>query len=143
MAELDWAWLAGLIDGEGCLSYAKRQPKIPTQSPQFTAHLQIQMCDQPTIERAARLLGAKVSSRHRLSKGWRRSWNIGVTGERVRIALVKLLPYLTTKHHQAILLLEAIAACPSATSKGVRLTEEERVLREGYYLVLRQAKRVA
>ena len=50
----EWAWVAGLIEGEGCFSTTKKHP-----NPCF----QIQMKDEDVIAKLAEMLGTKYTKR--------------------------------------------------------------------------------
>lgn len=96
------------------------------------------------VERAARITGTDVKSHRHYA---RRIWVAQLSGrEKIRALLVELMPHLTAKRLEAELLLWAMADCPPKRPEKGRWgwrpwTLEELALREGYYWVLRQAKR--
>jgi hypothetical protein len=57
MTESDLAWLAGLLEGEGCFHFTR------------TAYVVISMTDEDIIERAASLMNSKWHAVKRLVTG--------------------------------------------------------------------------
>ena len=55
MTKVEIAWLAGLIEGEGCFLRKKRQRGVT-----FQPIVQIRMSDKDVIDRAAALMGGNV-----------------------------------------------------------------------------------
>lgn len=51
--ELDWAWAAGLFEGEGCISHGPVPGKCETRR-----WIQIDMCDRDVLERFWRIVGS-------------------------------------------------------------------------------------
>ncbi len=132
----DIAWLAGIVDGEGYLAFSK-SVWTGRKNPGYSALLKVGMYHQETIERMASIVGGNAKSR--LHPNYDKTiWECTVQGGQLAPLLRELLPHLTTKRIEALLLLEAIAQCPSRN--GVLLTDEEAAMREGFYLVLRSAK---
>lgn len=83
----DIHWLAGIVEGEGCVSLAG--PKGPRRYPQ----LSIEMTDIDIITRVATLLGARVSKRTRKlpCKDLYRTSSCGRRGARWLMILYSLL----------------------------------------------------
>ena len=50
--QLDIAWLAGLLDGEGCIAFARRTDYNPHRLLQVRYDVKLAMADRATIERA-------------------------------------------------------------------------------------------
>ena len=136
----DIAWLAGLIDGEGCLSYDKANSHFNLgrrPSPRYTTKLSIWMCSPEAIERAAQIVGISAK---RSGKTFPR-WSICVYGRQLEPLLRELLPYLTVKRAQALMLMEALVQCPRQNGP-VRLSDEQLALREGFHRILKIQKRL-
>jgi len=145
--ETDVAWLAGILDGEGCLQFHKAtNPRKPSR-PMYSARMCVNMYDEAAITKAAAIIGVLPKKGKQRSKRGLARWEVWVWGERLESILWEVLPYLTTKRPQALLLLEARAQCPPSSQKGVstkrgenRLSDEELAMREGFYLCLKEAK---
>jgi len=94
LTAIDLAYLAGLIDGEGCLGIGKsvRGIHIPT--------IQIIMCDKEIIEWLCNVFGTALKTRiekppHRAQYHWR------IQGHRAVNLACLLLPFLRVKAKQA------------------------------------------
>lgn len=100
--ELDLAWAAGVLDGEGCVRVyqaSQRPGKVPW--------IVIDMCDEPTISRLADILGAKVYGPYKPknpkhSVHWRISWSYR---QALRVAKL-LLSFAFTKRSELLAILE-------------------------------------
>jgi DNA modification methylase len=103
---VDRAWLAGLVDGEGCLSI------LETRSPHGSGNsyppiLQIRMCDPECIDRAKSVTGFVESSilQHPPSQGGvRGSYQWRLHGEKAAQITAEIFPYLCIKRRQAVIL---------------------------------------
>lgn len=66
----DWAWLAGLFDGEGCITinrqYASRRADLKTDS--FRLYVQITMGCRKTLERCREITGVGSIQKHTPTK---------------------------------------------------------------------------
>ena len=144
-SELEWAWLAGLMDGDGCFLYRKCSPPKRYQSPQYSAIASLEMTSEEGVKRAAVILGGfpVYTYEGKRRNGIRQTWALRAGGVRLQEALPKLIPHLTVKRLQAEMLLQSYQDCPSLKGgPGNKATDEELAVREGYYLAMRQAKAV-
>lgn len=141
--ELDLAWLAGLLDGEGHLSF-RRTIRLNRPNPLYQPTLKLGMYTLAPVERAARIMDTDVKSHRHYA---RHIWVAQLSGrEKIRALLIELMPHLTGKRPEAELLLRAMEDCPPKRPEKGRYglrpwTLEELALREGYYWVLRQVKK--
>lgn len=93
MTETEKAWLAGIIDGEGCIwtRFPKRK----------NVHVEVKMTDKRTIERINELFPGRFVKGH--TNGFSRKpqwlWQLDTNGSRELLTIV--LPYLFTKREQA------------------------------------------
>lgn len=133
VSETQIAWLAGLIDGEGCVHLALHHGKVG-----ITARVEIRMTCQETINRAAEIIAALVreppNRSHQYYKresdwGTRVQWSLYVTKKStVQCLLESLLPYLITKRLEAgVVLIYLSRAC---RVKQYRATEYDHMLRK-------------
>jgi hypothetical protein len=70
MKAIDIAWLAGLVEGEGCLSL--HSGKYPA--------LAIRMSDEDVIRRAANLLGTRITGPYKTRENYKPTWLCQVNG---------------------------------------------------------------
>jgi len=98
--DLEWAWFAGLFEGEGCISLVSRN----------SVNLRINMTDRDVLERVQSLVGGTIVSIPKEAPQHKPRWVWQVTREDVvRPALARLKPYLMER-------------------RGARLAEAERRL---------------
>lgn len=89
----DIAWLAGLLEGEGCFSTATSKSPI----------IQLAMCDRDVVEHAARLFGAKRRPKSHDHPGrWKPQWVTAVYGNRAAGWMMTLYPLLARRRRQKI-----------------------------------------
>jgi hypothetical protein len=96
-------YLAGLVDGEGSLSLARRYHH--NRSVEYTVRLAVYNCDRPVLEAARRSWGghlASVPSRH---PKWRASHSLIWTNAAAAEVIRTIAPYLRIKarHAEALL----------------------------------------
>lgn len=102
MTPTEVAWLAGIIEGEGCIDSTRTNPR-----------LRVKMSDPDVVLRAADLMGARWHlDNYGLSQGHRQQYVAQITGERAAEVIREVLPYLgsrRTAKATAILLAHAAA----------------------------------
>lgn len=88
MTPTDAAWLAGILEGEGCIDTNRGNPRI-----------RVKMTDADIVLRAAHLMGAKVYSDdwNARTHGHRPSWVAQITGAPALAVLDTVLPHLGTR----------------------------------------------
>lgn len=137
----DWAWLAGIVDGEGSFNLLKNvATKKPQHSVTYKPSLQIGMCDTEAIVKAADMLDVPIYHYGTVHKGYKDEFRVSMQGRRLGPTLLRLLPWLRTKRKQAKLLLSFIRDCPPLKGgRGKGASREELALREGYHLAIKTA----
>lgn len=109
MSNLDLAYLAGLFDGEGCISATIRPPQVNRREQQETIHAAISMSNtyQSIVEWAHTVTGLGSVKRYEpRSERHRPSWLWIVAANEAELILRRLLPFMRIKHVQASLLIE-------------------------------------
>jgi hypothetical protein len=116
ITELDAAYLAGFVDGEGCISVATRLGKY------LTPTVQVSNTNQAILEYFLSKFGGTIDVRRdtRPTRKQCNTWR--VAGNEARIILRKLLPYLRVKAPQALLALEYVPK-----GSGYRLTQDDQM----------------
>lgn len=84
MTDVQAAWLAGLIDGEGCLDSPRGNPRV-----------RIKMTDHDVVLRAALLMDARTYLE--LQEGRKPALVAQITGEKAMVVLEAILPYLGSR----------------------------------------------
>jgi len=109
--ELELAWLAGFIDGEGCLDFQKGYQKALKRDT-YQPRVRINNTDIPTLNKVDDLLrrmmaGHYIYWRHPENKKWKSSWDVEIVGfKKVQRFLIQINPYLYTKKEKAEMLLD-------------------------------------
>lgn len=137
----DWAWLAGLIDGEGSIQFKRSNKKLKGGeiNSSYTAVVSIHMYSRESIARAAAIMDTSVRGYKNYDNTL---WCTTSHGQKARRILEIILPWLTAKRQEALLLLEALACCPPQLGgRKHPLTSEDRAMRDGWYWTLRNAKK--
>lgn len=101
------AYMAGLVDGEGCLTIA-RQNRKERKNPSFKTSVTVSNTDRRLVDIFKEHFGGCIyeTKDKRVSKGWANSFTWHCTAGNSRIFLKAILPYLIAKKQQAILILE-------------------------------------
>lgn len=114
VSEIDIAWLAGFLDGEGCFDLQKAYAKGLKREGSWRPRIRVVNTDIPTLETVTRIMdglqaGQHVGWRFPQNKRWATSWEVEVAGfQRGHRFLVQITPFLHTKKKQAEALLDFI-----------------------------------
>ena len=84
MTETEAAWLAGLLEGEGCFTLA-----TPT-----CIRVYVKMTDKDVVERAAALMECRSVRPVKTKDGWSDAWETAISGKRARPIMERVLPYM-------------------------------------------------
>ena len=132
MTEAEWGYLAGIIDGEGCISLDHRAHPILIVG--NTSEALILWLRDHVAQGSVQVRSSHWNPKHKKQWAWR------LAGQKIGPLLIALLPYLVIKKAQAELV---IAVCgtiqPYHSGRGSmpRLTSEVQRLRESHILQLR------
>ncbi len=128
VSEVEVAWLGGFIDADGCIG------GLRGQNQRYMPSIYITNSDSPTIEYIAGLLkrmglAFNITSNKPNPQTKRVVQIVRVMGiKRAKRALPLIIPYLKTKQHQAILLLEYCEARMQYPQKHPYTEHEEELL---------------
>ena len=115
MTETERAYMAALIDGEGCVSMfvnnwntARAKHGIAGRS--TLVRLGVGVCDELFMRALVRRWpGAALHARRSRNPAWSTMWYAAWTGERAARVLRQVRPYLRLKRRQADLLIQWVA----------------------------------
>jgi DNA modification methylase len=138
--ESDRAWLAALIDGEGCISILETTSGR-TSGPVSTSYppiLQVRMCDPECIQKAMDLVGSESDNPARYPpsmEGQRPAYQWRIHGRKASDTIAEIYPFLLIKRKQAIVAWNAQAAREGyETKRGVKVPvaaiEKQKLCRE-------------
>ncbi len=142
--ETKWAYIAGLIDGEGSImimrqaheSFMKQRAASGCFDPHYHPQIRIGMIDRRPIDFICEVsgIGKVIEEKPYHHKRPMFRWNIRRRDE-ITAFLQKIMPYLLVKTEQAKL---ALNFCENWIGKpGLRLTDENRKKREAAWLAMR------
>lgn len=102
LTELELAYLAGLLDGEGCFSFSDNGANC------IRPLVQLIMTDEEIVNWVGSVWGAKVTqfARHRALPHHKPQFRVQVTGEKAVEFCKSIYPYLKVKKKQAELHIE-------------------------------------
>lgn len=145
MNEIDLAWCAGLIDGEGCItiSYSDAAYFKGSRNPIHSLYLKVTMTHEPTIRHIHSLFNLGSVQVHLPGKNAKPNWNTAYSwlccSNQAAQAITMVRPYLITKAFEADIALE-FAALPRSKGSSNVIPPEILIARHDCYTRLSQAK---
>lgn len=143
-SDLELAWAAGLLDGEGCISLTLRQPRGKSVNPSYILILKVTMCDKATVERMYSIF--KVGTLQNQSKQ-KAHYSVSYTwfcnAEAASLVIPQVRPWLFTKAKEADLAMEFLSlelANRGGNGGGQPMPKILIRKRHAYWLKLRYAK---
>jgi hypothetical protein len=95
-----WAYLSGVVDGEGCI-YIARHINKPNDALRYRIRLQITNTKKELLEWIQERCGGWIYEKEQIGD-WKTSYDWVIADGRAVKLLQKLLPYLIIKKEQAI-----------------------------------------
>lgn len=125
MNEMDVAWAAGFIDGEGCIrietSFANKDRRRPIAMLRVSCG---QSVNRP-LEKLEELFGGTLTSHPARGLGYGTSYMWSIAARKAADCLSKLVPYLVVKKRQAELALEFQLILRPRSDRKRLLTDDE------------------
>lgn len=118
------AYIAGLVDGEGCLNMYKLKSKSCRQGWTFAGRMSISNCDLEALMEIQQETGIGNIQKKTKQVGRRDGYNLVYSPRELRVLLPMLLPYLKIKKRQAILLLKFLNTQKWGNSRDYFVTDE-------------------
>ena len=116
MKAVDWAYYAGLFDGEGHITLSKRYSRRDGRF-SYCRSIGITNTNKPVLDKlASQLYGCIYINNHKRKKRQRTAYVWVAYGETMRIFLKGVLPYLKIKKGQA----EVLLTTPCSNRRGRR-----------------------
>jgi len=138
MNDIENAYLAGIIDGEGCILISKAKKYGKFRSPHYFLRVMLQMSELPPMQYISERFGKEYKTR-KLPGNRKDAYYIYWNSKFAEEILNKILPFLHGKKEQAVCAIEFRTATKRHRS-GKTLTEDEVALREFYYRKLQSFK---
>ncbi len=102
--ETDRAWLAALIDGEGCISIFEAKSAHGSGS-SYPPIMQVRMCDRECIDKAMALVGSESDNPAQYPpsmEGQRPAYQWRIHGRKAADTIAEIYPFLLIKRKQAV-----------------------------------------
>ena len=140
MNDVAWdAWLAGMIDGEGCLTINEQLTTNPARSSAHWANLAVVNTDKAALDEMQTREGGSLYRKRQSSLRHKECWAWNLCSQQLVDLLRRIRAHLRVKREQAWLVLEFDAS--RSDCRGIaRPTPEELALRAGFRLALQNAK---
>lgn len=103
-----YAYLAGLIDGDGCVALRWQKDKKARSGLTVKPQLQVTSKDQWFLEELILTFGGRLNKQGRSAFTGGQIWSINFSANEMREMLPYLIPYLVLKKKEARLLLEGL-----------------------------------
>ena len=105
---IDIQYMAGLFDGEGCISLVK-QRRLDSDLPIYSIRCVIAMCHKPIIKAINAQFGGLYSERRGVSDKQRNSFALMWANNKAKFFLETLLPHLILKREEAEIALDFLS----------------------------------
>lgn len=125
MTDIDLAYLAGLVDGEGTISIKTEGKTRP-----HTVYLHVSNTNENVIALCEEAFGGRRRLRKWKNKKWKPCWEWILTKEKACEAIRKLRPFLRIKQKQADLALGVMALRRSQSRAYWRWNPDAKVARD-------------
>jgi len=102
MKEIDLAYMAGILDGEGCIGIHRSGMK-PNGNPRYFLRVSIGICNEYIPNLFKFHFGGRIDFYQPLKENWHPQWRWTVTCNKAAQCLNVLLPYLKLKEKEAML----------------------------------------
>lgn len=139
---LNMHYLAGYIDGEGCIGVAKVKARMAGSDHRYCPYLIITNTNFEILERIKFMypLGRKILKNKKI-EGRRQVYNLRIDGNELRRILSNLIPFLIEKKNQAILLLDFMETLRCKHEHRKKIPYEILQKRKWYYETLKMMKK--
>ncbi len=106
--EHQYAYLAGLIDGDGCVAFRKRRDKKTKSGFTFCPQLIVVSKDLFFLEKLKETFFGHIDTQGKSAFNGKQIWSLRFSTNEMRAMLPELIPHLILKRREAELLLEGI-----------------------------------
>ncbi|TET41440.1 MAG: hypothetical protein E3J60_04615 [Dehalococcoidia bacterium] len=139
LSDVDKAYLAGLIDGEGCIGIYSKKPTGTRTVPYHQLMMSVSMMDEGPVEFMACLTASYHSLKmHRLTRTGT-CYDVRLYGKRAANFLKQILPYMKGKRDQAEMAIRFYDECYFSNT-NVRPDDEEIARRQWFEWQLKEMK---
>jgi hypothetical protein len=104
----DKAYIAGIVDGEGCISIHRRSDRCYKQGYSFYATLRVSNTNKPLLDWLKRVTGLGAVVENKVVGNRRPQWEWKVHSQQAGLLLKELYSFLRVKKKQARLVLQFV-----------------------------------
>lgn len=146
MKPTEAAWLAGIIDGEGCITITRQKPGSGGRKNwSYRLYLKVTMGDEATIRRILAIAGCGTVTvqKPKPGKGWNIAFTWWASSREALSILARTRPHLVTKSQEADIAAEwgRLPLAPRGGRSGGKPVPPELLkARHNLFLRLRKAK---
>jgi len=134
--DLDIAWMAGIVDGEGTFVTWKTTSSRGKKVNWFKYRLSVAMINQIAVQKCKDISGYGTVSQNRLTSTGKPVWSWKVEAKTAAKVAILLLPYLVVKRNQAELFI-SLAATMNQYGNTKTPTDETLLYREQLFEQIR------
>lgn len=120
--QLDLAYTAGLIDGEGHIKLRCSRKNSQSETFKWDTTLEVEMTDKPVIDWLYETYGGKTYNYSRLGRN--QTWRWIIAGKSAYEVAKLIQPYIKGKQNQIDLFIKAYEECSTTVRIGKRIAEE-------------------
>jgi hypothetical protein len=131
LTETDYAYAAGIVDGEGCILIRRTKPSGGYQNVRHTLTVSVEMSEIETVQFLSQLFNKPYQCRDR-GPGRKVLYVVAWSSNLAVEMLRKILPYMRGKKKQALTAIEFWENTRRECKPGVWLTEQELGTRDQY-----------
>ena len=148
MKDTELAYMAGILDGEGCISITKiRASNTNLHNLSYGLQVRVGMVDKSIPLLFYYAFGGSFRQRKYSHKEYKNQWLWGVSGKLAIRSLEMLLPYLRSKKNEAELAIKfwgikrhRNVAGEKGRQGNIPKSADEIALEDNYYVLMRQLK---
>lgn len=104
-----YAYLAGLIDGDGCVAFRKRKDSKTKSGFSYTSQMIVTSKDEWFLLDLQKVFGGYMNKQGRSVFNGKQIWSLRFTSNQTREMLPKLIPHFVLKKQEAELLQKGLA----------------------------------
>lgn len=135
--EKELSYLAGLFDGEGCVTISRHEPngKTTSKNVRYVMHVAVAMQGLPLLEKFHKAFGGSIYfNRQRKVHVW------NVTSNTARYFLTKIKNFSILKRPQIEIALDYLDSISSYSGGCQQISQQELAIRDFWYRRMKKAK---
>jgi len=134
-------YLAGIIDGDGCVSLHKKKDAKSRGRYSWSPYLSITSKDRWYLETLQKDFGGCIDQSGKSAFNSNKVHALRFSANEIRNLLPKILPHLIYKKEEAIKLLEAVTITGKLTYRTAPRSDEDRGILERIFIIMKDLKK--